>query len=191
MSAKVVKVLKTGKVLQKKSAKGTQTKKSSSTIKNRKSKTLKKRGRPRGQSNDKKSYGPLGDLIRRRRIAQHIGLSEVARACNCSVQFISNIEHGRAPLPWEKAEKLAKTLDVPMAELQAANLTVRSDFQKFASAGKGNTRGQRKTSGRLPKGGATEFPLPTDPEFQNLIQKYLAASEDRRRKFINQAKDLL
>jgi transcriptional regulator with XRE-family HTH domain len=92
---------------------------------------LSKRGRPKGRSKDQRSFGPLGDLIRKYRIEKSLGLLDVAKACKCSVQFISNIEHGRAPLPWEKAQSLAKYLEIPMEELQAANLAMRSDFQNF------------------------------------------------------------
>ena len=140
----------------------------------RRKKTI-RRGRPRGLSQDRKSYGPLADLIRRKRIAARMGLSEVAKACHCSVQFISNIEHGRAPLPWEKAEKICQTLNISMHDLQAANLAIRSDFQKFAAGGK------------LQKKYKSIFP--SDPEFQNLVQRYLSAPADRRKQFINQAKE--
>lgn len=92
-----------------------------------------RRGRPKGRSNDQRSYGPLGDLIRNYRLQRGLGLADVAAACKCSVQFISNIEHGRAPLPWDKAEKLAQYLNIPLEELQAANMAIRSDFKTFIS----------------------------------------------------------
>jgi transcriptional regulator with XRE-family HTH domain len=95
---------------------------------------MSKRGRPKGRSNDSRSFGPLGDLIRQHRLAKGLGLAEVAQACGCSVQFISNIEHGRAPLPWEKAPLLAECLGVSLDSLQAANLSIRSDFKSFLGA---------------------------------------------------------
>lgn len=95
-----------------------------------------KRGRPKGKSNDKRSFGPLGDLIRKKRLERNLGLSDVSKAVRCLVQFISNIEHGRAPLPWEKAERLAAYLEIPMDELQAANLSIRADFKSFMAASK-------------------------------------------------------
>jgi len=58
----------------------------------------------------------------------------VAKACGCSVQFISNIEHGRAPLPWDKVGTLAAFLQIPVDSLQAANLSIRSDFKSFVSS---------------------------------------------------------
>src|SRR3954447_1004603 len=96
-----------------------------------------KRGRPKGRSRDNRSFGPLGDLIRRHRLDKGLGLLDVAKACQCSVQFISNIEHGRAPLPWEKVGMLASFLRIPVEELQAANLAIRSDFRSFVKLAKG------------------------------------------------------
>src|SRR5277367_2495063 len=96
-----------------------------------------KRGRPKGRSRDNRSFGPLGDLIRSRRLAKGLGLLDVAKACQCSVQFVSNIEHGRAPLPWEKVGQLAAILKIPVEELQAANLAIRSDFKSFVTMPKG------------------------------------------------------
>src|SRR4051794_32170786 len=98
-----------------------------------------KRGRPKGRSSDHRSFGPLGDLVRKHRLEKGQGLAEVARACDCSVQFISNIEHGRAPLPWNKASQLANALKIPAEELQAANLSIRSDFKHFV----GNPKGKK------------------------------------------------
>src|SRR5690242_7630151 len=92
-----------------------------------------KRGRPKGRSRDTRSFGPLGDLIRKHRLEKRLGLLDVAKACGCSVQFISNIEHGRAPLPWDKVGLMAAFLKIPAEELQAANLAIRSDFKSFVN----------------------------------------------------------
>src|SRR5436853_7644502 len=101
-----------------------------------------KRGRPKGRasSRNQQSFGPLGDLIRKNRTSLGLGLADVAKACNCSVQFVSNIEHGRAPLPWEKVPQLATVLKVPVEELQAANLAIRSDFKNFVGSPKGGKK---------------------------------------------------
>src|SRR5689334_9650714 len=96
-----------------------------------------KRGRPKGRSRDNRSFGPLGDLIRKHRLDKGLGLADVAKACQCSVQFISNIEHGRAPLPWEKATQLASVLKISIDDLQVANLSIRSDFRSFVTTSKG------------------------------------------------------
>jgi len=150
-----------------------------------------KRGRPKGQSKDKRSFGPLGDLIRKHRLERGLGLADVAKACHCSVQFISNIEHGRAPLPWDKVGSLAKALKVAVDDLQVANFTIRSDFQSIA----GTSLGKRvKKPGTL-KGMAglassVAFAV-KDNELQLLIQKYQAASASSRKKFVTTALEML
>ena len=144
-----------------------------------------KRGRPKASSNkDHRSFGPLGDLIRKHRIARKMGLSDVAKACSCSVQFISNIEHGRAPLPWEKASQLAKALDISLDEIQAANLAIRADFKVFASPAVGK---------RVPKPeflktmAATIAIASHDSSLQEVIQRYQAASKGARKEFLKTA----
>lgn len=154
------------------------------------------RGRPKGRSKDKKSYGPLGDLIRTYRLQKRLGLLEVAKACKCSVQFISNIEHGRAPLPWEKAERLSKYLGIPFEELQAANLSIRSDFQSFYQQ---SSKGLQKSAGRqsapkvaLMKDAASLVTMAAqDPQLRELLQKYQSASVATRKKFVQTAKKAL
>ena len=156
-----------------------------------------KRGRPKGSSKDTKSYGPLGDLIRSYRIENKMGLLEVAKACKCSVQFISNIEHGRAPLPWEKAEQLAKALKIPYSELQAANLATRSDFQSFmvSSSGQGAKGRKIKKSATALNGlldAASLVALTAqDKQLQEILQSYYAASEAERKRFYTKARALL
>src|SRR6476620_743380 len=105
-----------------------------------------KRGRPKGRSRDNRSFGPLGDLIRKHRLEKRLGLLDVAKACQCSVQFISNIEHGRAPLHWDKVGQLATFLKIPLEELQAANLAIRSDFKSFVKVSKSGKVGKKITS---------------------------------------------
>ena len=141
----------------------------------------KTRGRPKGRSNDSRSYGPLGDLIRKSRLQRGLGLSDVAKACGCSVQFISNIEHGRAPLPWEKVPALATYLKIATDDLQAANLSVRSDFQTFVKGSK--TR---------PTAAASAFTLASkDRELQEVLHAYQTASTPNKKKFIKSAIKLL
>lgn len=154
-----------------------------------------KRGRPKGQSKDRKSYGPLGDLIRTYRMNQKLGLLEIARACKCSVQFISNIEHGRAPLPWDKAEQLARVLGIPFEELQAANLAIRSDFQSFIGASRGaNGRRVGKSATALSglKDAASLVALTAkDTQLRDILQRYHAASSAERKRFWQTARRLL
>jgi transcriptional regulator with XRE-family HTH domain len=143
-----------------------------------------KRGRPKGRSRDNRSFGPLGDLIRTHRLARGLGLADVANACDCSVQFVSNIEHGRAPLPWEKVEQLAEILKVAVADLQAANMAIRSDFKSFV----GSTR-SKKTTGS--QSASLLAAAAKDPVLQEIIQKYQTAGIESRKKFHRAALQML
>jgi transcriptional regulator with XRE-family HTH domain len=142
-----------------------------------------KRGRPKGKSTDKRSFGPLGDLIRKKRLERNLGLLDVAKAVKCSVQFISNIEHGRAPLPWEKAEKLSSYLEIPMEELQSANLRIRADFKSFMAT----SRGKRISKAHTALGAVQEVAHAValgaqDPQLNDIIRKYQAASVSERKR---------
>ncbi|MGK5085358.1 helix-turn-helix transcriptional regulator [Bdellovibrionota bacterium FG-1] len=149
-----------------------------------------KRGRPKGRSRDNRSFGPLGDLIRTHRLAKGLGLLDVAKACDCSVQFVSNIEHGRAPLPWEKVGAMATALKIPAEDLQAANLAIRSDFKSFVS----NTRGRKTTSAAVLSkmtGTASAVAFAAkDTGLREIIQKYQSASTENRKKFVRSALQL-
>ncbi len=152
---------------------------------------MKTRGRPKGiAKKDSKSFGPLGDLIRKHRSELKLGLSDVAKAAECSVQFISNIEHGRAPLPWDKIASLANVLKIAPAEIQAANLAIRSDFKHFAG-----TPGKKVKKPDVLKNMTGMASIITfaaqNNDLQEVIQKYQVASGASRKKFIKAALDLL
>jgi transcriptional regulator with XRE-family HTH domain len=142
-----------------------------------------KRGRPKGRSRDNRSFGPLGDLIRTHRLAKGLGLADVAKACQCSVQFVSNIEHGRAPLPWEKVEQLSNVLKVAVSDLQAANMAIRSDFKSFVGAA-------RKKAHSAPAVTALAAAV-KDPVLQEIIHKYQTAGQECRKKFHRAALQML
>jgi len=142
------------------------------------------RGRPKGRSSDSRSFGPLGDLLRKKRMEKGLGLADVANSCGCSVQFISNIEHGRAPLPWEKLPSVASFLKIPLEDLQAANLAVRSDFQSFAKTSKSRPS--------MAVSAASAFTVASkDRDLQELLQAYQVASIAKRKKFFSNAMKLL
>ena len=152
-----------------------------------------KRGRPKGRSRDNRSFGPLGDLIRNARLAKGLGLLEVARACGCSVQFVSNIEHGRAPLPWDKVGQLAGVLRLSVDELQAANLSIRSDFKSFVATTP-VVRGRRTAKPAILslKGTASAVAVAAkDAQLREIIQAYQGASADVRKKFARAAIQML
>lgn len=153
--------------------------------------TTGKRGRPKGRSTDNRSFGPLGDLIRTHRLNRGLGLLDVANACDCSVQFVSNIEHGRAPLPWEKVAQLATVLKIPVEELQAANLAIRSDFKSFV--GTGGAKGKKGTSvvGKVTGTASAVAFAAKDNQLREVIQKYQSASPESRKKFVRAALQLL
>ncbi len=151
-----------------------------------------KRGRPKGKSTDKRSFGPLGDLIRKKRLEKNLGLLDVAKAVKCSVQFVSNIEHGRAPLPWEKAEKLATYLEIPMDELQAANLSIRADFKSFMATSKGRKVAKAGTALSSVKDAASMVAVSAqDTQLNDIIRLYQSAPVANRKKFHTEAKKLL
>ena len=170
---------------------------------------MSKRGRPKGRSADSRSFGPLGDLIRQNRLARGLGLLDVAQACGCSVQFISNIEHGRAPLPWEKAPLLAQALGISLESLQAANLSVRSDFKSFVGAqeetateaqlkGKasGLVRGKVLRTGKkstlAPSSQALAMAMAVkDAGLREIIEAYQLADTSSRKRFVKSALKLL
>ncbi|MCM2323698.1 MAG: helix-turn-helix domain-containing protein [Oligoflexia bacterium] len=147
-----------------------------------------KRGRPKGRSSDNRSFGPLGDLIRTARLTKCLGLLDVAKACDCSVQFVSNIEHGRAPLPWEKVGVLAAVLKIPVEELQAANLAIRSDFKSFVSTGRGKTP---STAGKVSGTASAVAFAAKDAQLREVIQRYQSATPESRKKFVRAALSLL
>jgi transcriptional regulator with XRE-family HTH domain len=155
-----------------------------------------KRGRPKGRSRDNRSFGPLGDLIRQHRLEKRLGLLDVAKACKCSVQFISNIEHGRAPLPWDKVGQLANYLRLPVEELQAANLAIRSDFKSFVKTSNGTPkRNQTVATPAILKGmtGAASAVAYTakDSQLCEVIQRYQTASPADRKRFVRAAMKML
>ena len=150
-----------------------------------------KRGRPKGRSRDNRSFGPLGDLIRSHRLAKGLGLLDVAKACDCSVQFVSNIEHGRAPLPWEKVGPMATALKIPAEDLQAANLAIRSDFKSFVSNSRGRKTATPLVLSKMTGTASAVAVAAKDTGLREIIQKYQTASLESRKKFVKSALQLL
>lgn len=151
-----------------------------------------KRGRPKGRSSDNRSFGPLGDLIRSARLSKGLGLLDVAKACQCSVQFVSNIEHGRAPLPWEKVGVLASVLKIPAEDLQAANLAIRSDFKSFVVTANGaNGKKTAPLNGKVNGTASAVAFAAKDNQLRDIIQRYQSATPESRKKFVRAALQLL
>lgn len=150
-----------------------------------------KLGRPKARSRDQRSFGPLGDLIRKHRLERGLGLADIAKACQCSVQFISNIEHGRAPLPWDKATRLAAVLKIPTEDLQVANLTIRADFRSFVSPVKGQKVSKPQVLNKMADAVSAVTWAAKDDSLQAVIMKYQSASQASRKRFLKEAIDLL
>ena len=150
-----------------------------------------KRGRPKGRSSDSRSFGPLGDLIRSARLAKGLGLLDVAKACGCSVQFVSNIEHGRAPLPWDKVSQLASVLKISVEELQAANLAIRSDFKSFVTVSKGRKGATSMPANKMAGAASAVAVAAKDAQLRDIIQRYQSATSENRKKFVSAALKLL
>ncbi len=143
-------------------------------------------------------------MIRSARLEKGLGLLDVAKACRCSIQFVSNIEHGRAPLPWDKAPLVAAALDLPVEKIQAANLAVRSDFREFVAPAPGAKvlrAGVRRLAPRRRKDSESEDSSASviaiaavaakDQQFQNILKAYEAASLKNRKRFVRAALELL
>lgn len=78
-----------------------------------------KAGRPKGKGKAITS-NHVGALVRRARLEQALGLADVAKKLGVSVQFVSNIEHGRAPLPFKLITKTSKYLGISQHDLTRA-----------------------------------------------------------------------
>lgn len=126
--------------------------------------------------------------MRNSRLEKKLGLSDIAEACGCSVQFISNIEHGRAPLPWDKVPMLAKVLKLPLGEVQAANLSIRADFKGLtAPAG-----GKRVAKPAVLKNLSSTLVLASQDEMlQKVLEKYQLASTGVRKELLKAADEML
>ena len=90
------------------------------------------RGRPKGVSVRSESYGELADMIQAARVAKGLGLKEVSESLEISVQFLSNIEHGRCSVPWNKLETMSHILNMDLSSLAILNLQSREDYKRFA-----------------------------------------------------------
>jgi transcriptional regulator with XRE-family HTH domain len=152
-----------------------------------------KRGRPKGKSTDKRSFGPLGDLIRKKRLERNLGLLDVAKAVKCSVQFISNIEHGRAPLPWEKMEKISSFLEIPLEDLQSANLSIRADYKSFMASSVKRRVSKSSTALATVRevAGGMYAPPAADAQLSEFIRSVQSLPMPNRKKFYAEAKKLL
>lgn len=90
--------------------------------------TKSKRGRPAGDFNGK-DFTSLGGFIGIHRANKGLSLAEVSSQLGVSIQFLSNIEHGRAPLPPKYVSKLARVLRIPVTTLAVLALAKTKVYQ--------------------------------------------------------------
>lgn len=91
-------------------------------------------GAPSGRFNGS-TKSEVGALIGNRRRELGFGLAEVSSKTGLSIQFISNIEHGRAPLPARYIKKIANCLQLNSAVVGHVALKqtrAYREIQKFA-----------------------------------------------------------
>ena len=88
-----------------------------------------KRGRPKGMLGNKVPRTTLGKIIKKARADKQLVLQAIADRLGCTVQFVSNIEHGRCSAPWDKLDTLAELLGVKSGTLHLANLEARAAFK--------------------------------------------------------------
>lgn len=77
-----------------------------------------KRGRPMSYDGSEVN-SELGFYLGSARIAKGLSLTAVGESIGVKAQFISNIEHGRAPLPAKYVNQIATLLGLESKELAA------------------------------------------------------------------------
>ncbi len=80
-------------------------------------------GAPVSSKTTKIGSSATGYLLAKKRLVAELSLKDVGKALGVSLQFISNIERGRAPLPRIHAKKVSRLLGISMPELAKAMAT--------------------------------------------------------------------
>lgn len=91
---------------------------------------MKNRGRP--VKANKLNTG-IGALIANERVKLGYSQAKLGSLLGISLQFVSNIERGRAPLPWHLLHTVANTLSLDVNELIDANFSSTSTFKKMGA----------------------------------------------------------
>lgn len=65
----------------------------------------------------KQHFGQLGDYLKSKREKRHMTQIEVAKACQCKSQFVSNWERGQCAPPWDILKKLIRLYNIPEKEI--------------------------------------------------------------------------
>lgn len=65
----------------------------------------------------KQHFSKLGEYLKDKRERQSFTQIDVALACQCKSQFVSNWERGKCSPPWDILKKLMKLYDIPERQL--------------------------------------------------------------------------
>jgi len=65
----------------------------------------------------KQHFGNLGDFLKDKREQKNLTQTDVAKACSCKSQFVSNWERGMCSPPWDILKKLLKLYDIPEKQI--------------------------------------------------------------------------
>ena len=80
----------------------------------------------------RKRVTPIGVLVHTNRKLCDMRLKELSRAIGVSFQFISNIEQGRAPLPWKFVPRVAKALGLSVHDVAQAALFSTHEWRQYS-----------------------------------------------------------
>ena len=81
----------------------------------------------------------VGGMIRKQRVEKKVGLSDLARALGVSVQFVSNIEHDRSPLPLAYVVNVADILSLDKTTLAKSAFESSNAYKAYADIVRGFT----------------------------------------------------
>ena len=87
----------------------------------------------------KQHFGKLGEYLKEKRESQNLTQIDVAHACQCKSQFVSNWECGKCSPPWDILKKLMKLYNIP--ERQIFNFLMK-EYEKLIVTNLG-IRGKR------------------------------------------------
>jgi transcriptional regulator with XRE-family HTH domain len=65
----------------------------------------------------KQHFSALGDFLKDKREKKGLSQIDVAKACQCKSQFVSNWERGKCSPPWDILKKLVKICEIPERQI--------------------------------------------------------------------------
>jgi transcriptional regulator with XRE-family HTH domain len=88
------------------------------------------RGRP-GGTYDGETVGGIGYMLGEARAQRGLTLRQVAKAIGVSQSFVSNIEHGRAPLPAKYVLAISRLLNLDHSTVASFSIQRTRSFQNY------------------------------------------------------------